>query len=75
MPQPNLCIINLRDHWPMKTDWQNIWYGMALTALLSDPHPGALRAIRDLQKAQQVKEEASNEERLMGEIRSTRSRT
>ena len=53
MPQPNLCIINLRDHWPMKTDWQNIWYGMALTALLSDPHPGALRAIRDLQKAQQ----------------------
>ena len=58
----------------MKSDWQNIWYGMALTALLADPNPGALRAIRDLQKAQQVKEEATNEERLVGEIRTTRAR-
>ena len=73
MPQPHLCIINFRDHCPMKTDWQNIWYGMALTALLADPNPGALRAIRDLQKAQQVKEETNNEERLMGEIRTTRA--
>lgn len=58
----------------MKSDWQNIWYGMALTALLADPNPGALRAIRDLQKAQQIKEEATNEERLVGEIRTTRAR-
>ena len=47
---------------------------MALTALLADPNPGALRAIRDLQKAQQIKEEATNEERLVGEIRTTRAR-
>ena len=41
MPQPHLCIINFRDHCPMKTDWQNLWYGVALTALLADPNPGA----------------------------------